>query len=127
MPLAQGDRVVRRRRLWLVAGTLLLLGVAGWVAWSVAYPVPEIGVGMTEPEVEARLGRPDVRTQDVGHSGVGVCPAAPRWLLGRHDLYVVSYDADGRVAGFDLFENDYRGSRWTHHGGGSLRAGPGKR
>ncbi len=106
---------MRRRRLWLVACVLLLVGFAAWVAWSVAYPVPEIRVGMTETEVEARLGKPDVRTQDVGRSGVGVYPAAPRWLLGRHDLYIVTYDADGRVAGYDLFENNYRGSRWTRH------------
>ena len=106
--------MVRRRRLWLVAGVLLLVALAAWVAWSAAYPVPEIRVGMTEQEVEARLGEPDGRTHDVGRTGVGVYPAAPRWLLGRHDLYIVTYDAEGRVAGYDLFENSYGGSRWTH-------------
>ncbi len=104
-----------RRRLWLTAGALLLTALAAWVACSVAYAVPGIRVGMTEEEVEATLGKPGMRRQDAGRSGFGLYAASPRWLLGRHDVYVVTYDAEGRVAGYDLIENNLRGSRWTHH------------
>jgi len=89
--------------------------LAAWVAWSVVYPVPQIRTGMTEQEVEAVVGKPGVRTHDEGHSEVGVYRAIPRWLLGRHDTYIVTYDHDGRVAHYDLFESGFGGSSWIHH------------
>ena len=93
----------------------MLVGLAAWVSWSVAYTIPDIRIGMTEQELEARLGKPDIRRQDVGRSGFGLYPAVPRWLLGRHDVYIVTYDADGWVASYDLFEHNFGRSHWTHH------------
>jgi hypothetical protein len=106
---------MRRPRLWLVAGALLLVVIAAWVAYSIAYTVPNIRVGMTQQEVEAILGQPTMRTQDEGRSGVGVYRAAPGWLLSRHDLYIVTYDTSGQVASYDLIEDDFGPPRWTHH------------
>jgi len=55
-----------------------------------------------------------VRIHEAGHSGVGVYRAIPRWVLGRHDAYIVTYDSDGRVADYDLIESGYGPTRWTH-------------
>jgi hypothetical protein len=105
---------MQRRQLWLVSGLLLLLVIAFWVGCSIGYTVPNIRVGMTEQEVEAILGKPNMRKQDEGHSGVGVYRAAPGWLLSRHDIYIVTYDAAGHVASYDLIEDDFGRPRWTH-------------
>src|SRR5690349_19827430 len=98
---------MQRRRLWWIAGVLLLVVIAAWVATSIAYPVPHIRVGMTEQEVEALLGTPSNRIQDEGRSGVGVYRAVPDWLLSRNDIYIVTFDTAGRVASYDLFEDDF--------------------
>jgi hypothetical protein len=100
----------------LVAGGRSATGCLRRVARLVGrLPVPEIRVGTTEQEIESILRKAETRTDDVGHSGVGVYRAVPRWALGRQDYYIVTYDTDGRIAGYDLVENNFRGSRWTHH------------
>jgi hypothetical protein len=102
-----------RRFRW--AGVILILiCMATWIVVSAVYPVAHLGLGMTEQEVEAAVGKPDMRTHEAGQGDVGVYPASSRWLLGRHDIYIVTYGEDGRVAHFDLIENDFGGSRWTH-------------
>jgi hypothetical protein len=97
-----------------VGAILMLICMVTWIVVSVAFPVAAIRLRMTEPEVEAALGKPDMRTQP-GKAGVGVYPATSRWLVGRHDLYIVTFGEDGRVAQFELLENDFGNSRWTHH------------
>jgi hypothetical protein len=103
------------RRFRFAGVILMLICMASWVALSAFYPVAQIRQGMTEQEVETALGIADMRTHDPGHGGVGVYQAAPGWLLGRHDIYIVTYGEDGRVTQFDLIEHDFGKSRSTHH------------
>src|SRR5256885_45837 len=64
--------VMRRRRILVAATLLLFVWVITWIVCSIAWPVPEIRVGMAEHEVEVVLGKPGIRTHEEGHSGVGV-------------------------------------------------------
>jgi hypothetical protein len=103
------------RRFQLAVVILMLICMASWVVLSAVQPVATIRVGMTEQEVEAAVGKPDMRKHDPGRGEFGVYQAATGWLLGRHDVYLVTYGEDGRVAEFDLIEHDFGRSRSTHH------------
>jgi hypothetical protein len=85
-----------------------------WIGLSATYSVPEIRVAMTEREVEAVLGKPFMSERVDGAYVAGSYHADPRWVLGRQGTYIITFDGEGRVAGYDLIESGFLATRRTH-------------